>query len=103
LAFDDVEQVGHVGLPRARDARPAPGGSGAPAGRKSSGEVVIECWTAVDGSVVRATSAKRSSWQMITRLPESERILASSRSRSIGLHGTITAPHFHTASTVTST
>ena len=71
--------------------------------RKSSADVVIVCCTAVDGTPRAPRSAYRSSWQIRTRLPESFRILTSSRSRSIGLHGTMTAPHFQAASTVMST
>jgi len=37
------------------------------------------------------------------RLPESDRIFVSSRSRSIGLHGTMTAPHFQAARTAMKT
>src|SRR6478672_8873940 len=70
------------------------------ADRKSRAEVVIVVSTAVAGSDFTATSSYRSSRQIKTRVPESTRILVNSRSRSIGLQGTTTAPHFQAASRV---
>jgi hypothetical protein len=78
-------------------------GSGASGSRNSSGEVVIVCVTAVAGTAALPTCSYRSSWQISMRAPAPDRIFTSSRSRSIGLQGTITAPHFQAASTAITT
>ena len=59
--------------------------------------------TPIVDSAARTTSEYRSSWQISTRQPASPTIFTSSRSRSIGLHGTTVAPHFQAASTVSIT
>ena len=67
-------------------------GSGLPASKKSSGDVVVVCRTAVTGSAALATSANRSSWQIIARQPELLRILPSSRSRRRSSTSTVLSP-----------